>query len=32
MFQINCDGSVEEVYGLVKEAVEEIIQHAETEK
>ena len=32
MFQINCDGSVEEVYGLVKEAVEEIIQDAETEK
>jgi len=30
--EINCDGSVEEVYGLVKEAVEEIIQHAETEK
>ncbi|KAG4438739.1 hypothetical protein IFR05_005767 [Cadophora sp. M221] len=30
--EANCEGTVEEVYGLVKEAVGEIIQHAKTEK
>lgn len=32
MSQINCDGSKTEVYGLVKNAVDEFIEYAEREK
>ena len=32
LLQLNCDGSVVEVYGLVKKAVEEFIEHTEREK
>lgn len=32
VLQINGDGPIEEVYGLVTKAVEEFIQHAEVEK
>jgi hypothetical protein len=32
MIQICGDGSVEEVYALVKKAIEEFVQYAEAEK